>query len=211
MKRPERFPRALLSAGPLMLAFYSLTGAVGYYYRGTEGRQDLAFLLDVLPSGGAKVLANVLMLVHIVVSYVIQQQVLGRAVHLWLLPSTAGENSARGKAHWFAITLGMLATATLLANSIPFFENFTGIIGAACMAPICLMLPCAYYLRAARVSGTSIHAAERLLLWAIIVFGAFLVVVGLVANISSTIAQSSTYGAPFQCAHSATPAPTPAP
>merc|ERR1719320_265815 len=78
MHHPGDFKKSINVAYPFMLVVYGLVACIGYYFQG-----DLAkgYLIDVIPIGVTKSIASVFMFIHISISYVLNAQVLCRAVH----------------------------------------------------------------------------------------------------------------------------------
>ena len=82
------------------------------------------YLLVVLEYGGLRVITSILMFVHILVSYTLNQQVLARAIHLrWdtklantIKPSEP--NFWKGQIQWIIITTGTMLICWLLSNLI---------------------------------------------------------------------------------------------
>lgn len=199
MVTPAHFPRALLAAGPFMVGIYLLVSVVGY---GNLGAATPANIMESLAPGHAKTFANMLMLVHMVISYLITSQVLSRFVHTRVAPTTADEHGARGKLHWALISGGVLAWSIFVSNGLPFFDDLTGIIGALLASNISYGLPSLFALASATRGALELVKHERLLMAALLLLTVVLVVLGLYTNIRHTIADSREWGAPFSC-HSA--------
>jgi len=79
-------------------------------------------LLLVLPHDWRKSAAGVLMVIHLMVTYTISQQVLSRAICAYLLPE-ALQDGIVARFKWFFVTSGMMAACFLVANLIPLFQE----------------------------------------------------------------------------------------
>ena len=88
------------------------------------GNATPPYILDVLEFGGQRVIASILMFLHILVSYTLNQQVLGRAIHLlWdcklantIKPSEP--NFWKGQVQWAVITTVVMIMCWFLSNVI---------------------------------------------------------------------------------------------
>jgi len=171
------------------------------------GQNTVSYMPDALPNDAIKVIANVSLLIHMLISYNITNQVLTRAVHVKLFPRTANASTCTARLHWFFISLGFLFLSWIVSNAVPFFDNLTGIIGALLLSPISLMFPCFFYLQADRkgtlvtASGDkrTVSATEKTAQVAIIAFGAFVWIVGTIANIRDASNKSNNDATPFSC------------
>jgi len=203
MQQPRQFPLSLLVANGPMVALYVGVSAMTYARRGAA---TPPILTEVLPFGQGKVAASALLAVHIIVSYVITQQVLCTALHRWLRPAAVGSGAMaqtrRAKWEWLGISAAIALLSWILASALPFFEILTSLIGALQSAPICLGIPALFFLKAASASGTPIAFWERVLLNALLVFTLILVVGGVGGSIAALRAESvSSDGGnlPFAC------------
>ena len=92
MKRPERFPVSLMRAGPFLFAVYSVVSILGYGYLGAETPANV--MMAMQDGGWRKPLAFLLLLIHMLISFVITSQVLLRFVHTSLQPSISIVNGS---------------------------------------------------------------------------------------------------------------------
>lgn len=150
MIRPEDFPKALLLSGPVLVCIYVIAASFGYAYLGGDVPANM---LEAIPEGATKRVANVLMLVrtgdalrratprrvsgaahaltpctltrarahararthtrtqvHILVSYVLNNQILTRFIHVRISPRTA--NVKPGPRGWVR-SESMLSTCAI--------------------------------------------------------------------------------------------------
>ena len=62
------------------------------------------------------------MVIHLMVTYTISQQVLSRAICAYLFPE-ALQDGIVARFKWFLVTSGMMAACFLVANLIPLFQE----------------------------------------------------------------------------------------
>ena len=205
MKKPTKFRQALSVGAPGIFVLYMATAIIQYALRGKAAK---SFLIDEIPDGSYKVFCSVSLLIHMLISYNITNQVLTRALHLKLFPRTVNGSSPQSRVHWFACSAFFLFLAWLLANAIPFFDNLTGIIGAMLLAPISFVLPCIFYLKADKngalvtakgMVSYSIGFHEKVACVCIASFGIILALLGTISNLKDTVEKSESLAAPFSC------------
>ena len=204
MVTPTKFPKSLSVGAPSIYLLYLISSTIQYSF---TGQNTVSYMPDALPNDAIKVIANVSLLIHMLISYNITNQVLTRAIHVKLFPRTANASTCTARLHWFFISLGFLFLSWIVSNAVPFFDNLTGIIGALLLSPISLMFPCFFYLQADRkgtlvtASGDkrTLSATEKTAQVAIIAFGAFVWIVGTIANIRDASNKSNNDATPFSC------------
>ena len=183
--------------------------------------------MDVIPYGPAKRLASILMLIHMVISYVITSQVLTRVITGVLFPSfinnsnsspsinnpnspnnpnnpdsssTTVDHTSRLWLPWLGVSLAIMVCAVLAASAVPFFDDLTGIIGALLASNTSFGLPAATLLTAVNLNMMSrLGRLERGLLGFLLVLTLCLMGIGFSSNVVDTIANSQEWGAPFAC------------
>eukprot|EP00941_MAST-03F_sp_MAST-3F-sp1_P006294 g6294.t1 len=110
MRDPDDFPKALYAATPVMFMTYAIVCVLGYSLRGDASP---LYLMDVIPFGFGKTVANLLMLIHMMISYTLNQQVLCRRAHRWYdaeLVDVMDETHPKYKSarrQWFFISLSI--------------------------------------------------------------------------------------------------------
>ena len=88
------------------------------------GNATPRYLLDVLEIGGQRVIASILMFLHMLVAYTLNQQVLGRAIHLFWDTKLANTikssepNFWKGQFQWAVVTTGVMFMCWFLSNLI---------------------------------------------------------------------------------------------
>lgn len=98
MKRPRDFPKALHVTLFIMLIVYSAVSMVAYR---KCGEFTPAYVLKVIPQGPWQRVVGILMLLHMLVSYTIMQQVFTRGMFCMTGLRAGLENTVRGRVLWF--------------------------------------------------------------------------------------------------------------
>jgi vesicular inhibitory amino acid transporter len=199
MSQPEDFPKALMVSTPYLFVVYAFVGCVGYAYFGESAP---SYLLDILNYNWTRTMGGVLMLIHMMISYTITQQILTRAIHRALCPSTV--NSLRSKdpgctksaLHWFGISTSLLGLSYLIAGAIPMFPQLNELIGSVFSPFLSFIIPCALLYK----SGLEMTPLDKY--GAIIyvgVVGVYALGAGTAAAVDSIIEESGDQGGPFAC------------
>ena len=147
MKVPKQFPRSLTFSFGLMSCTYMFVVVVAYGYKGSSVP---GFLPDILSEGPAKIAADVLLLLHIIIAYVVVSQPLHVWFHSKIFPKTLYQDTFSGQLHWFLICFGFVAFSWLIANLIPFFAEVQSLIGSLFGAPIMFGWPALFYVLSCR-------------------------------------------------------------
>lgn len=145
MKNPEQFTKTASLSYLIMGLIYTSVVAITY---GVEGENITGFLPDDVSPGAAKTTIGVLVVFHLLVSYVIFLMPFHTWLHTTIFPSTFKSSSMKGRLHWLLITCSYLTFAWIISNLIPFFSDVQGLLGALLGAPIVFMWPSLYYLLA---------------------------------------------------------------
>ena len=200
MRRPQDFPKALWCSTPYLCLVYLVVGVVAY---ATYGESAPPYLLDVLSYNWTRRAGGALMCVHMVVSYTITQQILTRALHARLFPSTVNAlrpddaDFRRGALHWFAISSTLMASAYVVAGAIPVFSQLTGLIGSVFSPFLSFIFPCVMLRR----SGLELSTLDKAMsLLYVFVIGAFTFFAGTIASVVDIVRLSGETGGPFACA-----------
>jgi len=216
MAEPDDFPKAFTIAGPVMVLGYIIVAMVGYFWTSPCSNCDLVTLMG---NGPWKRVAAVLLFLHVIVVYLIKSIVLARYFHSVACP---GDLNARTPVSYLkhgAWGCAMLAFGYVVANSVPFFDNLTGLVGGLLAAPVNFLLPVGLYLTArsrwlklkeedseeqgcwaSMCTGyCSLPWSEMLFITFIIVFTLCTMFVGVCEQSIEIIEKWSTFGAPFSC------------
>lgn len=152
MHEPEEFPRVFSINAPVQVSLYLLVACWGYYYAGNTAA---GYFLDNLPNGMAYQLASGLLFVHVIVAFLIKNVVLSRFLHGLISPSRVSKRWSEpggGRAHAEHVCCAVLVLVAcfLMANVVPFFMEFLGLIGGFLSGPISFILPMVFYAVAQR-------------------------------------------------------------
>lgn len=197
MKTPSDFPKAVWLSFSTLFMVYATVAVLSYLTCGEDTPGDL---LLVLPHDWRKSAAGVLMVIHLMVTYTISQQVLSRAICAYLLPEALQEGVlARFK--WFFVTSGMMAACFLVANLIPLFQDIVNLTGALLSSQVVFILPSVLFLavcpyEAAKLEGT---LATWIGCWCAIFLGICLALVGTVSSLLVIASKLSSGSGPFSC------------
>jgi len=196
MKQPEDFPKTFILAGNYQLAMYLLVACVGYYTKGTSAD---GLLIQYLPFGNALRAGALLLFIHMIVTYLVKATVVTRAIHLYVSPKHVNDFGFRGKLEWFCISTALLGLSYLIGNSVPFFDELTGLIGASVVPIACWNIPIVYYIKMARLQNVSISYLEWVVLIFVFLLGLVLVVAGTYINMDDILKRWEEFGNPFEC------------
>jgi proton-coupled amino acid transporter len=202
MRNPSDFRKSLFAAFSFMLVCYVVITVTCYWHMGAA---TPGYLMDVLEWDSVRVITNILMFIHIVISYTLNQQVLCRAVHLAFDPqhATALREDSSGyrqsRIQWLIISTIVMIFAFLVSNMIPFFDDLVSLIGSICSAPLIFLFPAVFYLRCEVLYGVKIGGRERLILYFILMLGAVMMVFGTISSLRKILSDMNEYGKPFDC------------
>lgn len=191
MKEPRDFAKSLNVALPCLLVVYMIVG-LGTYAKCGEDTPN--YLLKSLDKGTVVMrIVSFLLFAHVLTSYIINQQVLCRGLHLFLAPSKAVIKDRQEKGfwmatfQWFVITTGAMIFALVLALSIKTFDDIVTLIGAALATPLCFVFPAVCLLGTARMADLTPKRLE--LSWNVVLFLAFVAatVLGTIAVIKNMV------------------------
>ncbi len=98
----------------------------------------LRYFLDNLPFGWMYRAASALLCFHMVVGFLILGNVLSRILHIKLSPRRVNDLGWRGKLEWLGCTAFVIVVSFVIANTIPFFDELTSLIGMHGSPPLLL-------------------------------------------------------------------------
>lgn len=197
MKTPSDFPKAVWLSFSTLFTVYATVAVLSYLACGENTPGDL---LLVLPHDWRKSAAGVLMVIHLMVTYTISQQVLSRAICAYLLPE-ALQDGIVARFKWFFVTSGMMAACFLVANLIPLFQDIVNLTGALLSSQVVFILPSVLFLavcpyEVAKLEGT---LATWIGCWCAIFLGIYLALVGTVSSVLVIASKLSSGSGPFSC------------
>ena len=144
MSHPADFHQVFRINAPIQLTLYLSVALLSYFYQG----QDAAdYLIDSIPPGIMHGVASLLLFVHVMVAYVLKALPLATYLHSHFAPRRVHEDSFVAKLQFSLCGFSMLCLGNIVANSIPFFNTFLGLIGGLLCTPISFVLPVVLFVR----------------------------------------------------------------
>eukprot|EP00658_Telonema_sp_P-2_P067192 TRINITY_DN56126_c0_g4_i1.p1 TRINITY_DN56126_c0_g4~~TRINITY_DN56126_c0_g4_i1.p1 ORF type:complete len:302 (+),score=89.12 TRINITY_DN56126_c0_g4_i1:114-1019(+) len=180
MKEPDEFPKCVFMSSSCMFAIYMVVAGLGYALLGKSVKSPIT---SDLGKAGASVVAEIVLIFHVVVGYAISANVFNGFVFYKIFPE-ADKMSAdlSTKCFWFLITLGTIAVAFVIANVIPVFSDIVNLQGSTLGVLITYNLPALMYLKLCKPTG-----ARRTHVWFFFFLGLGLMVVGTLGSFDQLI------------------------
>jgi len=202
MKKPSDFPKSLYTSYPVIFILYACVVTVSYAY---QGRETPGYILEMLNYSGTKSFANLMMFLHMQISFTLNIQVSSRAIHrrydrdLANCIDTSNPRFWKAQSQWFVITSILMFCTYTLSNLIPFFDDFVELVGSMLSPFLAFLFPCVFYLKTAKMNSIIIDQSERFLIYGIIALGVSVVLFGTIASIRDLVHHTEEYGSPFDC------------
>mmetsp|Transcript_4957 Transcript_4957/g.8660 ORF Transcript_4957/g.8660 Transcript_4957/m.8660 type:complete len:503 (+) Transcript_4957:23-1531(+) len=201
MKAPADFPKAVWCSFSTLMVVYALVASAAFYVCGAATPGEL---LDVLPNTPRQTAVGILMVIHLIVTYTILQQVITRAVCLHFWPHALGQG-VKARAVWCSTSTGIMGAAYIVANTIPLFSDIVNITGGLLSTQVGFIFPSSLYLALQRYHPELVSAGCRRFLMsacccAALCMGLYFTFVGTVSSVA-LMAQHAADGvnAPFTC------------
>uniref|UniRef100_A0A7S2RHZ6 Amino acid transporter transmembrane domain-containing protein n=1 Tax=Mucochytrium quahogii TaxID=96639 RepID=A0A7S2RHZ6_9STRA len=194
MEKVSEFPKAFLLSTPLQLGTYLFIGVVAYLYLG-DNASDL-ITEYIKGSGGWSIAAAAFLLVHMMISFLIQGNVLSRALHQRVCKRTINCRKFEGKFHWFLCTFTVVAGCYLIANAVPIFDQLISLIGSLQSPFLSYVFPISVYYYAKQ---GNISFLEKCLFAFILTYAGVLFFVGTAASFVAISETITNAGKPFAC------------
>eukprot|EP00658_Telonema_sp_P-2_P036804 TRINITY_DN2654_c0_g1_i3.p1 TRINITY_DN2654_c0_g1~~TRINITY_DN2654_c0_g1_i3.p1 ORF type:complete len:449 (-),score=135.02 TRINITY_DN2654_c0_g1_i3:410-1756(-) len=145
MQQKQDFPKCVATSSGAMTAIYLLVASLGYSLLGSDTKDPVT---DDLGQGGASVVAELVLIFHVVVGYAISANVFNTFVYMKMFP---GEDPLKDGPNvalkWLAITIGSIAAAFVIANVIPVFSDIVNLNGSTLGVFITYHLPAKMYIK----------------------------------------------------------------
>lgn len=180
----------------MVMVFYFLSTCSIYFTYGDAVKSNAMF---ELPDGAIKRVASFAVLIHVLVSYLLANQVICRAIHVRVSPLSVDKGDWLEKLHWLLITTSALVLSWAISNAIPFLSNLMGVIASLTTAPLTFGFPAFFYIVACKKLKREIGPLERVALWCMIVVSAILLLAGTFVNVLELKNVWSKVGTPFSC------------
>eukprot|EP00927_Polykrikos_kofoidii_P018097 TRINITY_DN1831_c0_g1_i1.p1 TRINITY_DN1831_c0_g1~~TRINITY_DN1831_c0_g1_i1.p1 ORF type:complete len:474 (-),score=37.18 TRINITY_DN1831_c0_g1_i1:130-1551(-) len=175
MRDPDKFAWSLHAVIPGLILIYGLTGTATY---GMCGDSTPQMMTDVVPDKTwMKGVVALLVFLHTVVSYTINQQVLARSLHALISPDRARvqKRSEDGywtaRLQWFAITISQQLVALGFAMGANDFDRIVTLVSALFVGPLSFLLPIGCLLGVPRNLLDSVFRrtkTEELIAWSLL-------------------------------------------
>lgn len=200
MKDYSQFPRAYINFSmPFQVSAYLIVGLGGYYF---VGDSVTGMVIDNIPFGPAYQVAAACLIVHMIITYFLKAVVLGRAVHKRVDGKESDDDTSHAWTTWFGIVVFIVSTSYVVANILPFFEDFVDFLGSFLTPAGCYIIPILLYERMLRDYCTEEEqpsATERAIIVVELVFSVVLTVFGTSFAVQAIYEKWDTYGGPFGC------------
>jgi hypothetical protein len=135
---------------------------------------------------------------HVIICYVITNQVICRAIHVRIFSVDVDTDSSREKLQWLAISFCLMAVSFALANFLPFFQVLGGVVGAVATMPLTFGAPPFFYLMATKAHGHQVGALEKTLLYGMLALNVVLLACS-IANAAALIREWASIDKSFDC------------
>jgi amino acid permease len=148
MKDSRQFPLAMTVATIIMMLVYISIVTLAYL---AKGDSLPSFAPDAVTNPHFRQIVGALVAFNVFTSYLLTNVPLAMALHERIAPETSRDfTSMRARVHWLLLTSALLAFSFVVANAIPFFGAFQGMIGSALGAPIVFGWPPLFFLMACK-------------------------------------------------------------
>jgi amino acid permease len=202
MKAPEDFPKSAGASFTVLFVVYTVVASAAYHACGIHTPGEL---LLVLPDTDVKACVGVMMVIHLIVSYTILQQVLTRATCLRFVPK-ALESGCAARAMWFVVSTGIMCIAYVLANAAPLFSDIVNITGAFLGSQMAFIFPTILYLamyfkHPEKIEWQeSTRNAAAAFAFASLAIGIYLIIIGTIGSVSGLVQNiQDGVNPPFEC------------
>eukprot|EP00656_Telonema_subtile_P043966 TRINITY_DN50270_c0_g1_i2.p1 TRINITY_DN50270_c0_g1~~TRINITY_DN50270_c0_g1_i2.p1 ORF type:complete len:394 (+),score=71.81 TRINITY_DN50270_c0_g1_i2:95-1276(+) len=144
MRQPAEFPKAVAASAVIMTLVYGSVTATGYHYMGDQSVDNM---MKVLTSGPQKALANALLILHVLVGYIINGNVMNHEVTARLSACLGSSHAPAGptRALWLCATSITVGISFVLANIIPNLSVILGLVGATFGYTLSFVFPALFW------------------------------------------------------------------
>jgi len=196
------FPKAYACiSAPFQLVAFLVAALGGYFFLGDKVS---GMINENLPFGIALQVAAVCLCTHMLISYLIKGVVFCGFLQSNFDPRHADPKDMQCASwtSWNVFVIFVLASAVLIANLVPFFEEAVDLLGALFAPLSCWMLPILFFVRFWYDAGEKrprVSCAEWTLIMAEFAVAAVLMVLGTVSSVQTIGKQWHEFGMPFSC------------
>mmetsp|Transcript_63729 Transcript_63729/g.116233 ORF Transcript_63729/g.116233 Transcript_63729/m.116233 type:complete len:480 (+) Transcript_63729:57-1496(+) len=200
MKDYTEFPRAYINFSmPFQVSAYLIVGLGGYYYIGDS---VTGMVMDNIPFSPVYQLAAACLIVHMIITYFLKAVVLGRAVHKRVDGKEMDDDTSHAWTTWTGIVVLIVSVSYVVANILPFFEDFVELLGSFLTPTGCYIIPIVMYWRILRDYCTEEEqpsAAEKAIIVIEMIFSIVMTFIGTFVAVREIYYKWDNYGGPFEC------------
>merc|ERR1712224_573667 len=149
-------------------------------------------------------IVGVMMVIHLIVTYTLLQQVLTRATCSRFVPAALSPG-VLGHGLWFCVSTGFMMGAWLVANSMPLFTDIINITGSLLQTQLAFTIPAFMYLSLRRQGLTGdeegLGKFFMPISYLVLVMAAYFTAVGTYSSVRQMIDHATNgINPPFSCA-----------
>ncbi|CAK0786030.1 hypothetical protein CVIRNUC_009243 [Coccomyxa viridis] len=188
MQQKRKFPLAVANVSAVMEVAYLMIGCVGYYRLGSDFDKSKP-VTSVLPQDIWTSLANVGLLAHCIIAYMINLNVWTHLVLHLIAPSKQREEDGEEKSSrpaWAVTSVIGIALSCVVSVTVPFFDIIVAAIGALGDLAAAYALPALFVLV---LMGSQLPRWERMLCYVVIPVTLLLSVVGVGSSVAALVRQ----------------------
>ena len=140
MEQPKDFVKAMSCATTTMAITYAVVMAFGMYYLGDQAESPIT---NSFVSGSPEMrIINAILLVHVLGAYAIEVNVLTRAMLNMFAKEHVYTTDLKSRLYWAGVSISFVLFAFFVSNSVPFFSDIMGFLGASLSMSLTYTLPC---------------------------------------------------------------------
>eukprot|EP01135_Chromosphaera_perkinsii_P005618 Nk52_evm32s355 gene=Nk52_evmTU32s355 len=188
MERPSLFPISVMIAFGSCIAFYIPTSVINYWRYGDALIDSDGNILDILPTSPGKYIAQICLVIHVLIAYVVFLNPIFLYAELWCFPIS---KKIPGGAPYLifnsAVRIFIVGFTVFVVEALPFFSYLQSFIGATSCVLLGYILPCLFHMKMLNVGKK-----EKILNIFMVIFGsvagilaAYYAVKGIVESASS--------------------------
>eukprot|EP01135_Chromosphaera_perkinsii_P002299 Nk52_evm85s221 gene=Nk52_evmTU85s221 len=194
MKTPEKFPKAIFSAFPLVLCIYYLVSTTSYAAYGVVLYEDefSGNVANNIPDNFGRTIISVAIIVHVLCAYIVYMNPFFREIEI----SYGIDEQENAFAKRSILRLIIVGLTLLVAIVIPFFGDVVSLLGATTQSLSCVLIPIACYWKmygratwSRGVRGKLETVLQVFIFLVVVVAG----VLGTIIAVKNIIDKSSTY------------------
>lgn len=161
------------------------------------------FLFDAIEGGLARRVAGLMLWLHLAVSFSINAQALCSSIdRLKLHRVRFLRLNEKHQLRWALLTISVISSSYLIANSVPFFSDLVALIGASTSVPLTLLLPAVLYRKMIGsplfLLGTDV-SARSFFSFLLVIFSLLFLIFGILGSVFSIAVDWRDRGSPFAC------------